>query len=59
VILNSSQKLNLKGLPPLAEDFKESQATFCKDELGRELRRSGKLKQDPIETSCERLSEDV
>jgi hypothetical protein len=41
-------KISTKRLTSLADDFKESQAAFRKDELGRELRLSRKIKQAPI-----------
>ena len=46
-------------LTSLAEDFKESQAAFRSDELNGELRRSGKLKQHPIEPVYERFPEEA
>ena len=51
-------KIKPKRLTSLAEDFKESQAVFRRGELNREMRRSGKLKQAPIETSYERYPEE-
>lgn len=51
-------KIKPKRLTSLAEDFKESQAVFRKDELNHEMRRSGKLKQDLLETSYERFPEE-
>lgn len=51
-------KIHPKRLTPLAEDFKESQAAFRRDELNRELRRSGTLKQALMETSDERYPEE-
>lgn len=51
-------KIKPKRLTSLAEDFKESQAVFRKDELIHEMRRSGKLKQDLLETSYERFPEE-
>ena len=52
-------KIKAKRLTSLAEDFKESQATFRKDELDREMRRSGRKKQESTETSYERLPEET
>ena len=51
-------KIKPKRLTSLAEDFKESQEAFRKDELNRDLRRSGKLNQAPKETSYERFPEE-
>ncbi len=51
-------KIKPKRLTSLAEDFRESQAAFRKDELGHEIRRSGKLNQAPKETSYERFPEE-
>ena len=48
-------RIKPKRLISLEEDFKESQAAFRKDELNRELRRSGRLKQDSIDTFYERF----
>lgn len=50
-------KLKLQRLTSLEEDFKREQAQFREDELDRALRRAGKLKPDPIETSYERYPE--
>ena len=50
-------KIKAKRLTSLVEDFKESQAAFRKDEFDREMRRSGRLKQEPTETSYERFPE--
>jgi hypothetical protein len=51
-------KIKPKRLTSLAEDFKESQAAFRRDELNRDLCRSGKLKQAPKEISYERFPEE-
>ena len=47
-----------RKLTSLEEDYKRSQAEFRKDELNRALRRSGKLKQEPVETIYERFPEE-
>jgi hypothetical protein len=51
-------KIKPKRLTSLTEDFKESQAAFRRDELNRELRRSGQLVQAPIDASYERFPEE-
>ena len=51
-------KMKSKRLTSLEEDFKESQAVFRRDELNRELRRSGQLMQAPIDISYERFPEE-
>jgi hypothetical protein len=51
-------KIKPKRLTSLAEDFKESQAAFRRDQLSNELRRSGKLNQVLLETSYERFPEE-
>jgi hypothetical protein len=52
-------RIKPKRLTSLEDDFKESQAAFRKDELVRELRRSGKLKQVQLEISYERFPEEA
>lgn len=47
-----------RKLTSLEEDYKKSQAEFRKDELNRVLRRSGKPKQEPVETTYERFPEE-
>ena len=51
-------KLNPQKLTSLGEDFEKEQAQFLKDELDRALRRSGKLKPEPQETTYERFPEE-
>ncbi len=51
-------KIKPKRLTSLAEDFKESQEAFRRDELNRDLRHSGKLNQASKEISYERFQEE-
>lgn len=48
-------KVKAQRLTSLDEDFKKEQVQFLKDELDRALRRSGKVKSEPQETTYERL----
>jgi hypothetical protein len=52
-------KVNPQRLTSLDEDFKKEQAQFLKDELDRALRRSGKVKPEPQETTYERFPEEA
>ena len=51
-------QIKARKLTSLEEDYKRSKAEFRKDELNRALRRSGKLKQEPLETIYERFPEE-
>ena len=51
-------KLKPQRLTSLDDDFKKEQSQFLKDELDRALRRSGKLKPEPHETTYERFPEE-
>ena len=50
-------KLNLKRLTSLDEDFKAWRKEFQEDENLNALRRAGKLKAEPVETTYERFPE--
>jgi hypothetical protein len=50
-------KVNPKKLSSLDEDFKREQAQFRKDEQERVLKRSGKVKAEPQETTYERFKD--
>lgn len=51
-------KVIFNRLTSLEEDSKNQQAQFYKDEQARELRRSGKIKQEKTETTYERFPEE-
>lgn len=51
-------KVKPQRLTSLDEDFKKEQAQFLKDELDRALRRPGKVKPEPQETTYERFPEE-
>ncbi len=50
-------KLNLKRLTSLEEDFKAWRKEFQEDEKRNALKRVGKLKTEPVETTYERFEE--
>jgi len=50
-------KLNPKRLTSLDEDFKAWRKEFQEDENLNALRRAGKLKAEPVETTYERFPE--
>ncbi len=52
-------KVKPQRLASLDEDFKKEQAQFLKDELDRALRRSGRAKPEPQETTYERFPEEA
>ena len=50
-------KLNPKRLTSLEEDFKAWRKEFQEDEKRNALKRAGKLKTEPVETTYERFEE--
>jgi len=59
VILNFFAKLNPKRLTSLDEDFKAWRQQFQEDEKRNALKRAGKLKTEPVETTYERFPEET
>jgi hypothetical protein len=52
-------KLNPKRLTSLDEDFKAWRQQFQEDEKRNALKRAGKLKTEPVETTYERFPEET
>jgi hypothetical protein len=52
-------KLNPQRLTSLDEDFKVWRKEFQEDEKANALRRAGKLKPEPVETTYERFPEET
>ena len=59
MILNFFAKLNPKRLTSLDEDFKAWRQQFQEDEKRNALKRAGKLKTEPVETTYERFPEET
>lgn len=51
-------KVIFNRVTSLEEDFKKSQDEFRRDELNRTLRRSGKIKENPLVITYERFPEE-
>jgi hypothetical protein len=52
-------KMNPKRLTSLDEDFKAWRKEIQEDDKRNALRRAGKLKPEPVETSYERFDEEI
>jgi hypothetical protein len=52
-------KLAPKRLTSLGEDFKSWRKEIYEDEKRNSLKKAGKLKAEPVETSYERLDEEI